>query len=217
MIGPDTATVAVILAGGQGRRFGPVDKGFASLGGQPLIARVIARIAPQVTRVVVNGNGDLSRFQALGLSVVADEPRATPATGPLVGLMSAFAALGRAGDGTSAVLSVPVDTPFLPPDLAARLAAALPAPAAAAVAFAATASRDHPIIALWPAAVREHVGAVFGQQPDISLHRLMERLAGVRVVFGGEAPVDPFFNINTAADLATAERLLAEAATRRHP
>jgi molybdopterin-guanine dinucleotide biosynthesis protein A len=200
-------TVAVILAGGQGRRFGGVDKSFVSLGGKPLIAHVIERIAAQVSHVLVNTSGDINRFAAFGLTVVADQPRSTPATGPLAGLTSAFAALRQVGDVTSAVVSVPVDTPFLPPDLVARLAAAL-ANGAAAVAYAATAARDHPIIALWPPDVREPVCTVFAREPDISLHGMMERMQGARVVFGDSSPMDPFFNVNTNDDLDTAERLM---------
>jgi molybdopterin-guanine dinucleotide biosynthesis protein A len=202
------STVAVIIAGGQGRRLGSVDKSFAELGGRPLIAHVIDRIAPQVSTVLVNTTGDVDRFLAFGLTVVADRPRSTLATGPLVGLTSAFAALSRSGDLTSAVLSCPVDTPFLPTDLVARLTAALTR-SATAVAFAATASCDHPLIALWTPWSREPVGAVFDQQPEISLHGIMERMRGARVIFGDGSPIDPFFNINTADDLDTAERLMS--------
>ena len=38
----------VVLAGGQGRRMGSVDKGFVELDGRPLVAHVIERLAPQV-------------------------------------------------------------------------------------------------------------------------------------------------------------------------
>src|SRR5690554_7767864 len=58
---------AVILAGGQANRMGGVDKGRLMLGGQSLIQRVIDRIEPQVDAVVLNANGDLSRFDDLGL------------------------------------------------------------------------------------------------------------------------------------------------------
>lgn len=204
----DRSTVAVILAGGQGRRFGGVDKSFVSLAGRPLIAHVIGRIAPQVSEVLINTTGDITRFQAFGLKVVTDQPRSTPATGPLVGLTSAFSALRQAGDVTSAVLSVPVDTPFLPSNLVAQLAAAL-AGSAAAVAYAATASRDHPIIALWTLQARDPVCAMLRQQPEISLHGIMERLPGARAVFGERSPIDPFFNVNSPEDLDAAERILS--------
>jgi molybdopterin-guanine dinucleotide biosynthesis protein A len=204
----DHPTVAVILAGGQGRRFGGGNKSFIRLAGRPLIAHVIERIAPQVAAVLVGASGDAIRFQPFGLTVVPDDVPPSPATGPLVGLTSTFSALRRLGDLRSAVLSVPVDTPFLPTDLVPRLAAAL-ARDAAPVAFAATATRDHPIVALWSPDVREAAYAVFAQQPEISLHGIMEQLHGTRVVFGEDQPIDAFFNVNTPADLETAERIMS--------
>ena len=77
---------AVILAGGQARRMGGGDKGRLMLGDQSLIQRVIDRIAPQVDAVVLNANGDLSRFDDLGLPVVADSVDDFP--GPLAGVLA---------------------------------------------------------------------------------------------------------------------------------
>lgn len=203
----DASIIAVILAGGQGRRFGGVDKSFLSLAGKPLLAHVVARIAPQVSEVMVNAGADGGRFRGLGVRIVADQPCAMPATGPLVGLISTFSALRRAGDVTSAILSVPVDTPFLPSDLVAQLTAAL-AISGAGVAYAATADRDHPIIALWRPDVREPVCALFDQQPSISLHGMMQQLRGTRVAFAVDRAIDPFLNVNRPEDLEAAERAL---------
>jgi molybdopterin-guanine dinucleotide biosynthesis protein A, proteobacterial len=206
----ERSIVAVILAGGQSRRFGSIDKSLVGLAGRPLIAHVIARIAPQVSAMVVNASGDLTRFQPFGVRVIADEAHGTPATGPIVGLISAFRALRQSGDVTSLVLSLPVDTPFLPTDLVARLASAL-AGHAAAVSFAATTERDHPIVALWSPEIREATYAVFRQNPEISLHRMMERLRGKRVVFRGDLSADLFFNVNSPEDLREAERMMSRA------
>lgn len=202
------STVAVILAGGEGRRFGGADKSFVCLAGKPLLAHVIERIAPQVSEVVLNAAGDAGRFRGFGLTIVSDQPWSTPATGPLIGLTSTFSALHQAGDLTSTVLSVPVDTPFLPSDLVARLAAAL-ASRANAVAYAATALRDHPIIALWTPGVRDAACTVFRRQPDISLHGMMQQLPSARVIFDPTSPIDPFFNVNTPDDLRLAEEIVS--------
>lgn len=204
--GTAPAVIGIVLAGGRGRRMGGIDKGFLDLAGKPLIRHVIERIAPQVAALVINANGDGPALRALGLPIVADRPRPVAATGPLVGLASVFAAIEEWGDATSAVLSVPVDTPFLPRDLVARLGAALAEPGAAA-AYAATRERDHPIVALWDAGARHPLRALLEHEPTLSLHAVMERLHAVRVVFD-IAAVDPFLNINTAGDLAAAARAL---------
>ena len=51
-------SLGVILAGGQARRMGGGDKGRLMLGGQNLLARVIARLGPQVAGLALNANGD---------------------------------------------------------------------------------------------------------------------------------------------------------------
>jgi molybdopterin-guanine dinucleotide biosynthesis protein A len=62
----------VILAGGLARRMGGGDKALLLLGGEPLLARVIARLRPQVEEIVLNANGDPARFARFGLPVVPD-------------------------------------------------------------------------------------------------------------------------------------------------
>jgi len=47
----------IVLAGGQGRRMGGVDKGLVELAGRPMVAHVIERLAPQV-----EGNHGLARL-----------------------------------------------------------------------------------------------------------------------------------------------------------
>ena len=112
-------TCAVILAGGQANRMGGGDKGRLMLGEQSLIERVIERISPQVDAVVLNANGDPSRFDDLGLPVVADSIPDYP--GPLAGVLAGMD--WAAEQGHDWLISVAADTPSFPLDLAERLAA----------------------------------------------------------------------------------------------
>jgi molybdopterin-guanine dinucleotide biosynthesis protein A len=188
-------TCAVILAGGLSRRMGGQDKSLADLNGTPLIGHVIARIAPQVDRLAVNAHAPADRFAELGLEVIADPFPDHP--GPLAGVL---AALGWAKTrGAEKVLTVPTDCPFLPADLFRRL------DAIDGLAVARSVSGLHPVCALWPvgheAAIRE---ALIG-----GTRRMREVTTGLgaREVVFGETP-DPFFNVNTPADLkAAAERM----------
>lgn len=116
---PATETItSVILAGGRGRRMGGRDKGLLPLAGQPLVAHTVAAVRPQVDRVLVNANRELEGYRALGLPVVPDTLPDQP--GPLAGVLTA---LEQAEEGL--VLTVPCDVPRLPPDLVARMRAAL--------------------------------------------------------------------------------------------
>lgn len=139
---------AVILAGGQGRRLGGVDKGLLPLAGRPLLAHVLARLRPQTRRILLSANGDPARFQAFGLPVIAD---AAPDLGPLGGIAAAAIDCQRRWPDVTHLATVPVDAPLLPTDLIERLAeAAACCPAKAAVAEAG--GRMHWTVALWPVA-----------------------------------------------------------------
>lgn len=111
---------AGILAGGAGRRMGGVDKGWYDVEGRALIEHTIARIRPQAATFAISANRSLARYLQLGGPVVCDTDDAY--RGPLAGVARL---LGIAQ--TPFVLTVPVDTPALPLDLANRLAAAMDA------------------------------------------------------------------------------------------
>jgi molybdopterin-guanine dinucleotide biosynthesis protein A len=60
LIGTSSIT-GLVLAGGQGRRMGGVDKGLVDFDGRPMVAHVIDRFAPQVATIVVNANQNAQR------------------------------------------------------------------------------------------------------------------------------------------------------------
>ncbi len=205
---PPLKVLGVILAGGRGRRFGGLNKAMLTLAGRPLLAHVIDRLRPQVEALLLNGDPENACYRPFGLRICADRPGAAPATGPLAGLAAVFASVAGEGTPVPLLLSVPVDTPFLPIDLAPHLASSLAA-SKADVAFAASNGRDHPIVALWTRQARQRTAALLSEDPHLSLHAVMERLQGVRVDFPGE-PIDPFLNINGPEDLAAAQRTLTQ-------
>jgi molybdopterin-guanine dinucleotide biosynthesis protein A len=105
---------ALILAGGQARRMGGQDKGLILLAGRPLIAWVLARIAPQADEVLISANRHLEAYAEFGHAVVADDH--ADYRGPMAGI----AAAGTQARGEW-LLAVPCDAPFLPADLGRRL------------------------------------------------------------------------------------------------
>ena len=182
----------VILAGGTGRRMGGADKALLPLAGQPLIAHVQDRFAPQVERLAVSANGDAARLAFTGLPVLAD---ATP-QGPLSGVLAAL----DWAEGADAVVSVSVDTPFLPGDLVPQLWLA----GDGGLAVAQSGGRLHPTCALWPMPLRERLRAFLAEGGA----RMMQFCDGAAVARFATSDPDPFFNLNTAEDLARAESAL---------
>lgn len=191
-------TVGVILAGGRGRRIGGRDKAFVTLGGQPLLAHVLARLAPQVDRVVINSNGSPTRFTPWTLPILPDLRPGL--LGPLAGIHAALMAWPGAF-----IVSVAVDLPFLPPDLVARLHAGLDD---AACAYASD-GLHHALAALW----RPGQAAALGAFLDAGHQSVMGYLAhhGREVIFPPDVQSDVGFNVNTPDDLARAEARLAAA------
>ena len=196
-------TLAVVLAGGLARRMGGGDKPLRTLGGRPLLAHVLERVAPQVAAVVLNANGDPVRFAAYGLPVVPDGLPDHP--GPLAGVLAALDWAAEARPDLPWVLSVPGDCPFLPHDLAARLHAAREA-AGVPLACARSGGQAHPPVGLWPVALREELRAAL-----LAGERRIDRWTarfGCAHADWPAGPVDPFFNANAPEDLAEAEALL---------
>lgn len=195
--------IGVILAGGQARRMGGGDKGRLMLGGQSLLERVMARLGPQVEGLVLNANGAPERFADLGLPVIGDSIAGFP--GPLAGVLAGLEYGARMGH--RAVISAAADTPFFPLDLAARLQAA-----AGSSGLALAATREgartwaQPTFGLWPVDLRADLRAAL----EGGLRKVVTwtEAHGAGQALFDTAGGDPFFNINTAEDLAKAEALL---------
>jgi molybdopterin-guanine dinucleotide biosynthesis protein A len=186
-----TNITGVVLAGGQGRRMGNVDKGLVDLDGRPLVAHALARLAPQVATNVIYANRHADEYARFGYAVVPDAIDGY--AGPLAGL---HAGLGAAT--TPFAVTVPCDSPFLPGDLVARLAAAF-ADAPIDIAVARTGAQPHPVFALVRRTLHAHLAQFLaggGRKIDAWYATL-----GVReVAFDDEA--DAFRNINTRDELA---------------
>jgi molybdenum cofactor guanylyltransferase len=183
----------IVLAGGQGRRMGSVDKGLALLLGRPMAAHVIERFAPQVDEILINANRNMSEYMALGHAVIPDAIGGY--AGPLAGLH-----VGLTHAAHPLVATVPCDSPFLPHDLVARLSTAL-ADDAADIAVARTFEQPHPVFALVRRSVLPHL-TQFLQEGGRKIDAWYATLKATEVAFDDQA--DAFRNINTADELRLA-------------
>jgi len=206
MLGVDEAgrdVAAVLLAGGLARRMGGGDKSLRMLGGKPLLLHALERIRPQVAAILLNGNGDPARFAAFGVPVADD---AVPGfSGPLAGILTGLEWAAVQAPGCRFVVSVPTDSPLLPPDLVARFKTALAG--GARLACAASGGRTHPVIGLWPVDLAADLRRALTEQDERKIDRFTARYSVATVEWPAQ-PFDPFFNANRPEDLAVAERLL---------
>jgi molybdopterin-guanine dinucleotide biosynthesis protein A len=201
----------ILLAGGRSSRMGGGDKCLRPLAGKPILARIVERLEPQVSAMVINANGDPARFAGFGLPVVADS--VTGFAGPLAGVHAGLAWVQANHPGLRYVVTVATDTPFFPANLVRRFLAE--AEGVAGLLVARSEAGVHPVIGLWPVALAAEL--------ERSL-KAGERTVGKWVAEHGAAEVffpeleisgrriDPFFNINQPQDLAEADGLLWEQA-----
>jgi molybdopterin-guanine dinucleotide biosynthesis protein A len=188
----------VILAGGKARRLNGRDKGLEPFSGRPLVEWVVAALAPQVGGLLINANRNQETYGRLGYPVIAD--RLDDFQGPLAGFASAMAAAN-----TPWILTVPCDGPFLAPDLAARLVAAL-AQDDAELAVASDGRRMQPVHALLPVALAPSLAA-FLAEGERKIDRWYARHR-VALADLSDRP-ESFANLNTEADAADLARRLA--------
>ena len=181
----------LVLAGGQGRRMGTVDKGLQLLHGKPMVAAVLVRLVPQVDEILINANQNLQVYENFGYRVVPDAIGGF--AGPLAGL---HAGLGAASHPL--VLTAPCDSPFLPLDLFSRLKGAIKDND---LAVAKTGDQPHPVFALVRSKVRQNLED-FLSRGGRKIDAWYASLKVIEVPFDDEA--DAFRNINTRAELDSA-------------
>ena len=194
--------MGIVLAGGKSSRFG-ADKAVAILGGETLLSRACRRAAPQVETLLIS-RGDTAHAPQ-GFELLPDE---YPGEGPLAGILAGMARARSRGYPLLATFAC--DTPFVPANSVDLLRDGL----SGTVADYCVTRRDgveHHAIALWRVRCLETLSTAFSAG--------LRGLCGVSDVLrktiaefpmSGEGPEgDAFFNINTAKDLAGAERWLA--------
>lgn len=192
----------LILAGGQGSRMQGSDKGLVPLRGEPLVAHVARRLAPQVGPLILSANRNAETYARYGRVVADDTDELGAWQGPLAGLAVGLAAAAPC----EWLVVVPCDTPFLPADLALRLIAVARA-AGAPLAYAMAGGQRHPACmalrtSLLPA-LRDYLAS--GER-KVGLWQ--SRVGGVGAPFD-DAP-GAFMNLNTSEELAAAERYASQ-------
>ena len=190
----------IVLAGGQGSRVGG-GKHRLMLRGRSLLDHAIARLSPQVDQLIVSCND-------AGADPVSQPILPDPVEdrrGPLAGILAGLEYLRQRPDGGRWLLTVPVDTPDFPADLAMRLCTAAFA-AGAGLAVACSPSGEHPVFGLWNVALCEDLRGVVDAGSQLSVRAFQRAHGALQVQWDSDSP---FANINTLADLAAFEAAAA--------
>ena len=201
-----TEITGLILAGGQGRRMGGIDKGLQHFLGTPLALHALRRLSPQVGRVAISANRNLATYEAMGVPAWPDTSNDTliddavsdpgPLAGPLAGAL-----VGLRRCETPYLAMVPCDAPRFPFDLIERLGQGL-LHHEADIAMAATRNGDgsiqaQPVFCLLRATLFERLARDL-QAGARQVERWIKQQAHAIVVF---EDASPFVNANTLQEL----------------
>jgi molybdopterin-guanine dinucleotide biosynthesis protein A len=198
-------TFGLVLAGGLARRMGGGDKAKIEINGVSILDRVLSTLSGQCIGIAINANGDPTRFAETGVPVIPDNVEGF--VGPLAGILAGLDWLAGHNKGVEWMLSVPGDCPFLPDDLVERLhAARREMGAGVPLACARSGEWRHPVIGLWPLALREDLRKALTVEGLRKIEMWTSR-HGVALADWPAQPVDPFFNVNTPEDVERAEQI----------
>jgi molybdopterin-guanine dinucleotide biosynthesis protein A len=197
-----------VLAGGLARRMGGGDKALIRIGGEAILDRVLAVLRGKCDPIILNANGDPARFVRYDLPVIADS--VPDFAGPLAGILAGLDWAAAHAPGTEWLVSVPGDCPFLPPDLVGRLHA-VRAEAGTPLACARSGDWRHPVVGLWRVDLRDDLRHALTVE-DLRKIEIWTARQGVAIASWSDQPIDPFFNVNTPDDVATADRVAKQQA-----
>jgi molybdenum cofactor guanylyltransferase len=190
--------LGAIIAGGTSSRMGE-EKALLTLDGVTILERIASRLRIQVDDVILNANGDTSRFSDSGIPIISD--LLTTIATPLAGLHAVLR--HGAENNFDAVVTVPSDSPFIPLDLVSRL---LEAGEEKGAAIARSHDQEHYLTGIWTTALSRPLEKLILQN---NMRRMQDFVTKVEAenVLWSDQPHDPFFNINTKDDFEIAERI----------
>ena len=199
-------SAVTLLAGGQARRMGGGDKNLMMLAGKPVLQHVLDRVDFDGRPVMINANGDPSRYAEFGLPIRTDVIDGF--AGPLAGIVTGLEWVAANHPECTHMISLATDAPFLPFDLIARLEEGLDAriDTGADIAQAMSFNRRHPVFAIWPVTVTSALRHALVDEGLRKIDDFTDRYQSITVEFTGEP--DPFMNLNRPDDFALAKQFV---------
>lgn len=197
--------LGVVLAGGLSRRMEGPEKSLLELHGKTLVCHVADRLKLQTSQIILNANGDASRFSELGLQVQADTVDGF--VGPLAGVL---AGMRWANENTQAthIITAAADTPFFPETYVAEMLINA-INEKSEIALASSNNRHHPVFGLWPINLANDLEKFLVDEKNRKVMLFVERYSNCQVNFDNlENDIDPFFNVNTPDDMKVAEEIM---------
>ncbi len=200
----DAGVVGILLAGGKSRRMGGGDKCLRILGTKTILRYVIDRARPQVGSLVLNANGDLTRFAEYRLPLVSDSVDGF--VGPLAGVLAGMDWVSQNIPDANWIASFATDAPFLPSNMVEKFLQVANSEESDIVC-AASNRRRHPVFGLWPVRLKNELRDAIVNEGIRKVEHWTSRYRFSTANFRDDG-IDPFFNANRPTDLIRADAWL---------
>ena len=201
----DNNILAVVLAGGQSKRFGE-DKNQVKLGNITLLEHVLAKVIKKFEKILIISNQNLNLKMLNSITIIQDCIQGN--LGPLVGVLTAMKWIKKNNKQYQWIATFPSDTPFFDTSIVDEYKSKIKLNESS-LYFVKSNEKRHNIFGLWS------VKLIDTLEKDLvdNNYRKVEKWAdkiGVKIINIKNDKFDSFFNINTKTDLEEANKLLKE-------
>ena len=201
----DNNILAVVLAGGQSKRFGE-DKNQAKLGNITLLEHVLAKVTKKFEKTLIISNQNLNIKTLNSITIVPDCIQGN--LGPLVGVLTSMKWIKKNNKQYQWVATFPSDTPFFDTSIIEKYKSKINLNESL-LYFVKSNQKRHNIFGLWSVKLMDTLENDLINNNFRKVEEWADKI-GVETINIKSDKFDPFFNINTKTDLEEAKKILKE-------
>jgi len=201
----DNNILAVVLAGGQSKRFGE-DKNQAKLGNLTLLEHVLAKVTKKFEKILIISNQNLNLKMLNSITIIPDCIQGN--LGPLVGVLTAMKWIKKNNKQYQWIATFPSDTPFFDTSIIEKYKSRINLNESL-LYFVRSNQKRHNIFGLWSVKLMDILENDLINNNFRKVEEWADKI-GVKIINIKSDKFDPFFNINTKTDLEEAEKILKE-------
>jgi len=201
----DNNILAVVLAGGQSKRFGE-DKNQAKLGNITLLEHVLAKVTKKFEKILIVSNQNLNIKTLNSITIVPDCIQGN--LGPLVGVLTAMKWIKKNNKQYQWIATFPSDTPFFDTSIIEKYKSRINLNESL-LYFVRSNQKRHNIFGLWSVKLMDTLENDLINNNFRKVEEWADKI-GVETINVKIDKFDPFLNINTKTDLKEAEKILKE-------
>jgi molybdopterin-guanine dinucleotide biosynthesis protein A len=201
----DNNILAVVLAGGQSKRFGE-DKNQVKLGKITLLDHVLAKVTNKFEKILIISNQNLNIKALTSITIIPDCIQGN--LGPLVGVLTAMKWIKKNNKQYQWIATFPCDTPFFDTSIIEKYKNKINLNKSL-LYFVKSNQKRHNIFGLWSVKLMDTLENDLVNNNFRKVEEWADKI-GVEIINIKIDKFDPFFNINTKVDLKEAEKILKE-------